>query len=198
MTKYMIIGLVILGALLAGMTKLYLDKRDDFATAKSQHIADRAKLELSIQGLEQDKVNLKAMMSLNQERLDLLAASTKKEIVELERRNAELDRWRTTLANRTLAKPEVTRRAARRAISRRMQRLCKSTGGDERDCASPRPPGTSLAAPNRASTRGDSDSDARPDKNLEPGDRPGKAPTLRGDGIRAPTVANPRAVPAAP
>ncbi len=48
---------------------------------------------------------------------------------ELQEETERYNKWRSTLDTRTLAKPEVTRRAARRAIRVRQCDLWRDTGG---------------------------------------------------------------------
>jgi chromosome segregation ATPase len=48
---------------------------------------------------------------------------------ERDRIALRLEKWRATLDSRTLAKPEVTRRAARKALRLRQCKLWRDTGG---------------------------------------------------------------------
>lgn len=48
---------------------------------------------------------------------------------EVQQETERYNKWRSTLDTRTLAKPEVTRRAARRAIRVRQCNLWRDTGG---------------------------------------------------------------------
>jgi len=171
MTKYMIIAIVVLGALLAGMTNLWLGARDDVAKSEVARKSDAKTFRLEITGLEAEKKALKDNIDFRQKSLDDYKAANSKIITKLEKKNAAYDKWRTTLASRTLRKPEVTARAATAAISRRMRRTCTITGGQERDCASTTKAKAPVASSDHPKPAKRDRGDARSNKVVEPGDR---------------------------
>lgn len=81
-----------------------------------------------------DKVEeVKALRALDQQRILLLNETTNKLTAERDEIALRMDKWRSTLDKRTLAKPEVSRRAARASLRRDQCRIWRDTGG-KGDC----------------------------------------------------------------
>jgi hypothetical protein len=77
-----------------------------------------------------DKVaEIKALREIDQQRMLLLAETTDALAAERDAIALKMDKWRSTLDARTLAKPEVTRRAARRSLRVAQCKLWRDTGG---------------------------------------------------------------------
>jgi len=77
-----------------------------------------------------DKVaTLRRLREVDQQRILLLNEQTIALAAEREAIALKMDKWRSTLDDRTLAKPEVTRRAARASLRRDQCRIWRDTGG---------------------------------------------------------------------
>lgn len=170
-TKYIVAYAVIAtaAALLAGW--LFIGAREDLAAERIARQADINRLTAEVRGLEGERDDLTRDIAFRQMQIDTLTRENAKIITDRDKELARYDRFRASIARRTLAKPEVTRRAARRDISSRMRRLCTLTGGDAAQCRTPRPPGTTLAAPRPAGGAGTDRRDPGADTPVEPPDR---------------------------
>ncbi len=82
--------------------------------------------------LEKAAVRVEELLQKQNElQLGLLELGHANSLIQQERdiATSRLDKWRSSLDQRTLLKPEVTRRAARRAIRVRQCKLWETTGG---------------------------------------------------------------------
>lgn len=125
LSKYLIIALVIVGlgaAGLAWLLKASYERNGALEAAAEINIAQVAKAVATIEKLKEQREVLQTnILQLGHDNSQL--EQDKERAVE------RYNKWRSTLDNRTLAKPKVTERAARMDIRRRQCELWKSTGG---------------------------------------------------------------------
>lgn len=125
LSGYMAIGIVVLLAALAGTG--YLLKGSYERNGALEQAAKMNALELK-RAVDKNTA-LKELRELDQTRILALSAAEKALEDDLARSELRYDKWRSTLDTRTLAKPEVTRRAARKAIRIRQCKIWRDTGG---------------------------------------------------------------------
>lgn len=125
LTKYLAIalGVAVLAALALGwLLKQSYERNGALEAAAEINIAEVAKAKETIDKLKEEREELQTnVLALGDANSRLL--QEKAQAVE------RYNKWRSTLDNRTLAKPKVTERAARMDIRRRQCELWKRTGG---------------------------------------------------------------------
>jgi hypothetical protein len=125
LSKYLIIALVLslLGAAgLAWALKKSYERNGALEAAAEINIAQVAKAKEAIEKLKEEREVLQT---------NVLQLGHANSVLEQDKARAieRYNKWRSTLDNRTLAKPKVTERAARMDIRRRQCELWKQTGG---------------------------------------------------------------------
>ena len=125
LSKYLLIALavaVISAAGLAWLLKQSYERNGALEAAAEINIAQVAKAVATIEKLKEQRETLQTnILQLGHDNSQL----EQEKAQAVERYNT----WRSTLDNRTLAKPKVTERAARMDIRRRQCELWKRTGG---------------------------------------------------------------------
>jgi len=125
LSGYMAIAIAVLLAALAGSGWLLKIAHQEIGAFKVTQEANKRELQKAV-----DKVAaIKALREIDQARILLLNEQTNALVAEREATALKMDKWRSTLDKRTLAKPEVTRRAARASLRRDQCRLWRDTGG---------------------------------------------------------------------
>jgi hypothetical protein len=126
LTGYMMIAIAVLLAALAGSGWLLKNAHQEIGAFKVTQEANARELQKAV-----DKVaTLRRLREVDQQRILLLNEQTTALVAEREAIALKMDKWRSTLDKRTLAKPEVTRRAARASLRRDQCRIWRDTGGE--------------------------------------------------------------------
>lgn len=125
LSGYMAIVILVLVAALAGVGALYraeIAANGALIAAAEENAQELQKAADKVDELRQREAQLQTnLLSLGHDNAEL---QSKMQIA-----TQRYDKWRSTLDKRTLAKPEVTRRAMRRAIRSRHCQLWRDTGG---------------------------------------------------------------------
>lgn len=129
LSGYMGIGLIVMGIALAGSGLLIKSLYKDIGAFEATQEANKRELQRAVDKVEE----IKALRELDQQRILLLNETTNALTAERDAIALRMDKWRSTLDDRTLAKPEVTRRAARASLRRDQCRIWRDTGG-KGDC----------------------------------------------------------------
>lgn len=122
---YLGVACAILLALLVGSGALLKNAYETIGAYELAQEKNKAELQEAVDKIEE----IKALRREDQARILSLSHSQNILTDELARANLRYDRWRSTLDARTLEKPEVTRRAARKAIRIRQCEIWRDTGG---------------------------------------------------------------------
>ena len=117
-----IVALVILGWLYTGA----LEKIGGLEVAIE---ANKIQYESALEIQRKTISTLEAARERDQEMIEAIGEENVRIQAEADATSARLDKMRASIKSRTLRKPEVTRRAARAALSRDACRLWKITGG---------------------------------------------------------------------
>lgn len=125
LSKYLLIALaaaVLAAAGLAWLLKMSYERNGALEAAAKINIAQVAKAVATIDKMKEARQVLQ---------MNVLALGAANSQLEQEKAQAveRYNKWRSTLDNRTLAKPKVTERAARMDIRRRQCALWQRTGG---------------------------------------------------------------------
>ncbi len=122
---YLGIVIAVLLLALAGASWALKVSYEENGGLKVAAIANAENLQRAVEKL----VKAKELREQDQERILLLNTYTTALEAERDAIALKMDKWRSTLDKRTLAKPEVTRRAARASLRRDQCRLWRDTGG---------------------------------------------------------------------
>ena len=125
LTGYMGIVIAILTVAALGLGKLLLNAHEEMGAYK---LAEE-KNALELQRAVDKNTALKELREIDQGRILLLAEQNNALAAERDATALRMDKWRSTLDQRTLAKPEVTRRAARKSLRLDQCRIWRDTGG---------------------------------------------------------------------
>lgn len=125
LSGYMAIAIAILLGALAVSGWLLKQSYEEIGAFKVTQEANERALQRSVEKL----IAIKALRELDQKRILLLNEQTNALAAERDAIALKMDKWRSTLDKRTLAKPEVTRRAARASLRRDQCRIWRDTGG---------------------------------------------------------------------
>ena len=125
LSGYMAIAIGVLLLALAGSGWLLKVSYEEIGAFKVTQEANERELRKAV-----DKVaTLRRLREVDQARILLLNEETNALAAERDAIALKVDKWRSTLDKRTLAKPEVTRRAARASLRRDQCRIWRDTGG---------------------------------------------------------------------
>lgn len=126
LSKYMAIAIAVLLVALAGsswLLKKSYEENGALRAAADHNVEQLGKATAKIDELRQREVALQAdILNLGHANAQL---QEKAQVAQ-----QKFNKWRSTLDVRTLAKPEATRRAARRSIRVRQCQLWRDTGGE--------------------------------------------------------------------
>ena len=129
-TKYLVIAIVVLGALLASSVKLYLWKRDELTALEVKYV---------VQQKETEKANalVKSMEALHESQISRFTDLQKERTNDATRFQQEIRRInkaRETSERAALQSPERFGRIATFNLLRGMRDVCRSGGGNPATC----------------------------------------------------------------
>lgn len=129
MTKYLLIACVILVALLAGSGWLLKNSYEENGQLKTTIEANRIQYEQAIAEANRTIDGLRAQRQKDQQQILALGKDNNRIRSQVDKEKARLNKFRSSLEERTLRKPAVTKRAARMALRRQQCETWRITGG---------------------------------------------------------------------
>lgn len=125
LSGYMGIVIAVLLVAALGLGKLLLTAHEEIGAFEIAQEANKRELQKATEKVAE----IKALRAQDQVNILSLADDARKLMAERDAIALRMDKWRSTLDARTLAKPEVTRRAARRSLRVAQCALWRDTGG---------------------------------------------------------------------
>ncbi len=129
LTKYFVIALVVMGIALAGSLYLLKQSYARNGALEATIVSNAAAYKVAIDEANAAITELRLKREEDQEMILDQARENTEIRAEFDADRRRLDQWRTTLKDRTLAKPKVTERAARMALRRQACETWHITGG---------------------------------------------------------------------